>query len=92
MSEKTLATFKIDQSQWDEFKEKANKAGSNASAVLKDFIDAYLDGRIDPKQDGGVDTLMSLDSKIEGCIDRVLGSRFDEVNDRLVKLNASLTN
>ncbi len=92
MSDKTLATFKIDKPQWETFQEKAKATGSNASAVLKDFIDAYLDGRIDLKQDGSIDTFTGLDSKIEGCIDRVLGSRFDEVNDRLVKLNASLTN
>ena len=90
MNDKTLATFKIEPDQWEAFKSKANDSGSNASAMLKDFISAYLSGRIDLKQDGSIDTLTGLDSKIEAVLDRVMGGRLDEVTAQLGKLTASL--
>lgn len=88
MTDKTLATFKIETAQWKEFQAKAG----NASAILKEFITAYLEGRIDLKQDGSIDTLASLDGKIEAVLDRVMGGRLDEVTDQLGKLTASLEN
>jgi len=91
MSDKTLATFKIEPDQWEAFKSKASDSGSNASAMLKDFISAYLSGRIDLKQDGSIDTLASLDSKIEAVLDRVMAGKLDEVRDELGKLTASLS-
>ena len=86
MTDKTLATFKIETEQWKAFQAKAG----NASAILKEFISAYLDDRIDLKQDGSIDSFAGLDSKIETVIDRVMGSRLDEVSDQLGKLTASL--
>jgi hypothetical protein len=90
MTDKTLATFKIDPDHWEAFKFKANESGSNASALLKDFISAYLSDRIDLKQDGSIDTLAGLDKKIEAVLDRVMGERLEEVRDELGKLTASL--
>ena len=69
MTDKTLATFRIETEQWKAFQAKAG----NASTVLKDFVAAYLDGRVDIKPDGSIDTLANLDSKIEAILDERLG-------------------
>lgn len=90
MSDKTLATFKIELDQWEAFKSKASASGSNASAMLKDFISAYLSGQIDLNQDGSIDTFVNLDEKIEAVLDRVMTGKLDEVRDELGKLTASL--
>lgn len=72
MSDKTLATFKIEPDKWEAFKQQATEAGSNASAMLKDFIDAYLDGRIEVKPDGSIDTETNLDGRIEAVLERLI--------------------
>jgi len=68
MTDKTLATFRIDSEQWKAFQAKTG----NASTALKDFIAAYLDGRVDIKPDGSIDTLANLDTKIEAILDERL--------------------
>jgi hypothetical protein len=72
MSDKTLATFKIEPNKWEAFKQKAIDAGSNASATLKDFIDAFIDGRIEIKSDGTINTESGLDGRIEAVLERLI--------------------
>jgi hypothetical protein len=51
MSDRILATFRVDPDKWQAFKGKAKTEGSNASAVLIQFVTAYLDGNIDSNLD-----------------------------------------
>lgn len=56
-----LATFKIDATRWQAFINRATESGSSASALLKWFVDAYLDGSIDPnlyQQGSGLEHLL----------------------------------
>ena len=46
MNEKQLATFKIDGDEWQAFKARARTQGTNASALIKRFIQLYMDGEI----------------------------------------------
>ena len=86
MTEKTLATFKIETEQWKAFQAKAG----NASGILKEFITAYLEDKISIQPDGSIDTLAGLDEKIEAVLDRVMTGRLNEVRDELGKFTASL--
>jgi len=86
MTEKTLATFKIETEQWKAFQAKAG----NASGILKEFITAYLEDRITIQPDGSIDTLAGLDEKIEAVLDRVMTGRLNEVTNQLGKLSACL--
>lgn len=80
MSEGKLATFRINEQLWDEFKAKAIANKSNASAVLKDLVEAYLDGSIDNRIDGNLD---DIDSRIDARIDE----RLRGIDERLEKLS-----
>jgi hypothetical protein len=42
MADKTLATFRLDPALWSAFKNMAAASGSNASAVLTEFVRSYL--------------------------------------------------
>lgn len=42
MPDKSLATFRIEPEKWEAFKALATSNGSNASAVLIDFIETCL--------------------------------------------------
>jgi hypothetical protein len=42
MADKTLATFRLDPALWEAFKNMAAASGSNASAVLTEFVRSYL--------------------------------------------------
>lgn len=79
MTEDKLATFKIDPEVWNRFKSKAAANKTNASALLKDFIRAYLDGRISP--DGVADDVTAKIQAIE--------AKYAELDERLGKLNAA---
>jgi len=46
-----LATFKINGDRWAEFVSRAAAQNTSASALLKGFIDRYLDDRIDESID-----------------------------------------
>jgi hypothetical protein len=65
MAETKLATFKIQSDRWDAFLDKTSEQGTNASALLKLFIDRYLDGSIDLKQP-------QAPSNIEAVLDEYL--------------------
>ena len=43
MNHKKLATFRIDVSGWQAFQEWAKRSGTNASALLVDYIEQCLD-------------------------------------------------
>ena len=45
--EKTLATFKIDKNHWLDFQALATANETNATKLLREFITACIDGRID---------------------------------------------
>ena len=58
-----LATFKIEEEKWRAFQEVADKEGSNASAMLKDFIDWVLAGkRLRLEKTQSIDT--DIDAKL----------------------------
>lgn len=65
----TLATFKIDTQRWEAFKTKAAQH-SNASAVLKMLIDAYLAGDIDLERPSNA-TMRALSDRISLLEDRL---------------------
>jgi len=100
MKEKILATFRIDPDKWESFKESASIENSNATSVLLDYIDWYLDGyRI---QKGRSKTIKSqprldnLDERIEALvnerIDAVVKERLQESTDHLASgLNEQLS-
>lgn len=92
MAESKLATFKCDPEVWDAFKTKAAESKTNASAVLKSFIQAYLDGRIDLRADRGRDARQDIDERIEANLDVLrseLRTEIQELSDRLGKLKAA---
>jgi hypothetical protein len=70
MASSKLATFKIQSDTWDSFTAQAAADGTNASALLKLFIDAYLAKRIDL-------TTLKAGEAIEG-IQAVIDARIDE--------------
>ncbi|MBD2181883.1 hypothetical protein H6S82_00245 [Planktothrix sp. FACHB-1355] len=43
MTNKKLATFRIDASKWQAFQQWAKRSGSNASALLVEYIEECLD-------------------------------------------------
>lgn len=43
MTKKKLATFRIDPNEWEAFQEWAKRSGTNASALLVDYIEQCLD-------------------------------------------------
>lgn len=74
-----LATFKIDPTDWTAFKHKARMQGTNATAVLKVLVKAYLDG---------IDGLGNLDS-IDGAGVTALAQQLEAIEARLSALEAA---
>lgn len=92
MAESKLATFKCDPEVWEAFKTKAAESKTNASAVLKGFIQAYLDGRIDLPADRSIGAIQGIDERIEASLDVLraeLRTEIQELSDRLGKLKAA---
>lgn len=86
-----LGTFKIDDSQWESFKAKAGEDGTNASALLKAFIAAYLSNRIDASLIQGLDKISSLDGGLEQRLVEAIASldgKIQGIDERLGKLSA----
>lgn len=77
-----LATFKIDPTLWNEFKAKAAAQNSNASAVLKTFIEGYVNDRIDSSIYSNIDD-------IEALIDNRIDERLRGIDERLGELSAA---
>ena len=71
-----LATFKLAPDDWKAFKDRAEKQGTNASAVLKSLVGDYLDGKLDGGQDssgGGVQDAIDQLSQQVAALDARLG-------------------
>ena len=84
-----LATFKIDDKKWEQFK---NKAG-NASRVLTKFIDLYLDGDIDfdrgiekAKDNYSIDDIGGIDDKIDERVRVVTESAIASLKSEIAML------
>jgi len=65
MTTTKLATFKIQGDQWAAFIAKATESGTNASALLKMFVDGYLDGSIDPQAMQTAQEIQGIDSLLD---------------------------
>ena len=72
MIEKTLATFKIEVSQWELFKTKATSADSNATKTILDLIAAYLDNRVSIAPNIEESTVALIDETISVAISPLL--------------------
>lgn len=79
MEDQTLATFKIDKTTWKQFIEKAKGNNTNASALLKDFVQGYLDGSTGPSS--------PVDNRVDSQLDDIR-QQIAELGDRLGKLSA----
>lgn len=83
MTEKTLATFRIDPSEWDNFKGAAMAVGSNASALLTEFVHWFVAGnRLSPTVVTPDPTPTHLDNSVQ--------KRLDGLEEYIDKLPASL--
>ena len=93
MKEKILATFRTDPDKWEAFKAQASEENSNATSVLLDFIDWYLDGnritkgkqkttKAQPRPD-------NLDERIEALVNERIEAALKE---RLQESTAYLAN
>ncbi|GFE70039.1 hypothetical protein [Chroococcus sp. FPU101] len=71
---KTLATFRIDESLWGEFKQLMDEEGTNASAELVKFVSTRL-GKLDNLET--VNTT-NLDERIAEYLDKALDSHLDK--------------
>ncbi|MGG6266218.1 hypothetical protein ACQ4M3_05185 [Leptolyngbya sp. AN03gr2] len=89
MADTRLATFKCDAELWEAFKSKAAENNTNASALLKEFIQAFLQGDIQIKPDGSIDTAAALDERISGIVDQLVNDRLTKLEKRLGKSNVA---
>ncbi|HEY9878149.1 MAG TPA: hypothetical protein V6D29_06815 [Leptolyngbyaceae cyanobacterium] len=78
MGDDKLATFRIDGDTWQAFQDKAKTANTSASALLKGFVQQYLDGRIDIASSTQSGVLIRLDG---------IEAKLVELDQRLGKLN-----
>lgn len=96
MADKILATFRVDSDKWEAFKSAAGLDDSNASAVLLEFIDWYLDGNRLTSESVSSPNLDGIDSRIDKLIDdrmAQIDKRIDErIDDRMVDKTAYLSN
>lgn len=89
MTEKTLATFRLDADLWQAFQDKAKSNDSNASRVLAEFVKRYVNGESEPKNiDANLDEKISkrldvlLDKKLAKHLDKMemIAAKADEAN------------
>jgi hypothetical protein len=78
-NKKVLATFRIEEEEWEAFKEWSNANGSNASAVLIDLVRGCLSGKTP-----GVSSVPSPDST-PTHLDDSTEQRIDKIEQRLDK-------
>ncbi len=74
-SEKVLATFRIDPEKWEQFKNAAGNEGANASSLLLEFVDWYLDGNRLRGKESASPTPDNLDEVIDARIAALLDDR-----------------
>lgn len=80
MAAKKLATFRIDVSKWQAFQQWAKRSGTNASALLSEYIEQCLDTaptRI---------SRLSIDRNDTSHLDQ----RIDDLSNRLKHLETSM--
>ena len=75
MTASKLATFKCDPDSWQQFKTKAEAAETSASALLKSFMAAYLDGSLN--LDEATPIAAGLDDTINAKLDPLLAELAD---------------
>lgn len=99
MADKTLATFRIDPEEWEAFKNAATSQGSNASALLTEFVRWYLAGnRLDVATvptPSHLDTslqqrLDTIEQSLDELIDKRIEARLDAVRSQLEELRGKL--
>ncbi|MFB2920292.1 MULTISPECIES: hypothetical protein [Aerosakkonema] len=79
MAKKKLATFRIDGDEWEAFQQWAKRSGTNASALLVDYIEQCLDRP---------PTKISILSQNE--ITNNIDARIDTIEKRLKVLEESI--
>ncbi|MGL5804589.1 MAG: hypothetical protein ACRC11_03980 [Xenococcaceae cyanobacterium] len=92
MSKKQLATFRIDESDWQSFQNLAKEHDTNASSALIKFIKACLAGSIDISLNE-LQLEESIDSKsLDKRIDINLDTKLTGLDERIDKKFNSLDN
>lgn len=86
MTEKVLATFRIEASDWESFKNAAMAEGSNASEIMKEFVRWYLAGN--RLESPTVITPTNLDNSVPERLDS-LEQRLDKVAN--ISLDETIT-
>ncbi|MBD1856442.1 hypothetical protein Q2T42_25605 [Leptolyngbya boryana CZ1] len=76
-----LATFEINFETWQEFKDKASQNHRSASSVLREFVDAYLQG--DSHSRSVSDSDEDLVNLIQGMIRESCSDRIDAIENRV---------
>jgi hypothetical protein len=90
MSDKVLATFRIDPDKWEAFKALASERGNNASAMLVEFVEDCVGGNTRPAQT--TDTNSKIDERIDERI-RDIDNRIDErIKEAMIDRTAYLSN
>ncbi|MEH2047521.1 GIY-YIG nuclease family protein [Nostoc sp.] len=77
-----LATFRIEPEKWKAFKSLATNQGTNASAVLNEFIDKCLAERRIPSD---VSTLVGDDSNLINLIDKRIEDSIEALIDKRIE-------
>jgi hypothetical protein len=83
MTDKTLATFRIDAKQWQAFKAKAAEADTNATALLLQWVALYLDNNLD----FGLDT---IETHLDKNLDNVLSSLDERIDSAIAPLQQQI--
>lgn len=89
---KTLATFRIEEEDWESFKEAASAEGCTASDIFKGFVQWFLEGNrlnvLAPKVDKP--TSSHLDKSLEERIDKLERSIDERIAASLDSLRSQL--
>lgn len=96
MADKILATFRIDPSEWEAFKNAATASGTNASALLIEFVRTYphksvesppktTDSHLDTTENNCIDDSSPRLDSIEARLDKIEDSSLDNVVSDLVE-------
>ncbi|OKH30832.1 hypothetical protein NIES2119_30120 [[Phormidium ambiguum] IAM M-71] len=71
MNDKKLATFRIDASQWKAFQEWARRSGTNASALLVEYIEECLNRAPTKGAKFGKEPAINIDKRIDSLDKRI---------------------
>lgn len=98
MRQKKLATFRIDADEWEAFQEWARRSGTNASALLVNYIEECLDrtptrfsrmpidritNNLDKRIDRLDERLTFLETSQEARIQKLIQQHIAAINDTL---------